>query len=74
MTGVREVKSVRDLLIYLIGQEMDRVGRETVRQRYPALDEGEASVAWVLDCLTIRSLEGMIKLRREQGWSDDAEH
>jgi hypothetical protein len=72
MTGVREVKSIRDLLIYLVGQELDHVGRETVRQRYPALDEGEATVAWVLDCLTIRSLESMIKFRQSQGWTDDA--
>jgi hypothetical protein len=67
----REVQNIRDLLVYVIGQELDRAGRDVVRQRYPTLDEGEATVAWVLDGLTIRSLETLAKLRRDQGWTDE---
>ena len=43
-----------------------------MRRRYlePPLEYDEATVAWVLDALTIRSLEDLIALRRKQGWPE----
>jgi hypothetical protein len=68
--AVSHVRNIRDLLIAVIGPEMGRARDSgTMRRRYLGedLEYDEAQVAWVLDALTIRSLEDLIALRRKEG-------
>jgi len=71
-----EIKNIRDLLIATIAPEMSRA-RDSglMRRRYLVedLEYDEAIVAWVLDAMTIRSLEELTALRRKQGWPKGAE-
>jgi hypothetical protein len=66
-----EIKNIRDLLIHTIGPEMGRA-RDSglMRRRYlnPDLGYDEAIVAWVLDAMSVLSLEKMIEYRREHGF------
>lgn len=73
-TGPREIQNIRDLLIFTVGPEMGKA-RDSglMRRRYVETTFGydEAIVAWVLDCLTIKSLELLIELRKKEGFGDD---
>jgi len=65
--AIGNVENIRDLLIAIIAPEIAWARREVAERRYPRLTRDEAIVAWVLDALTIRSLETLIALRRKEG-------
>ena len=65
--AVQHIRNIRDLLVAIIAPEMSRARDSgSMRRRYlgEPFDYDEAQVAWVLDALTIKSLEGLIALRQ----------
>jgi hypothetical protein len=61
---MQEIHGIRDLLIATIAPEMG-AARDggAMRKRYPDLDYDQAIVAWVLDALTVYSLERLADAR-----------